>query len=58
MVRVRDESWSANSKDELRIDEIVKILSVNGLTLLVGKISIETSSSQRKFLMEAPNDSS
>jgi membrane-bound ClpP family serine protease len=46
MVRVRGELWSANSHDELKPDETVKILSVNGLTLLVGKINIEQSLSR------------
>jgi membrane protein implicated in regulation of membrane protease activity len=48
MVKVRGELWSANSRDDLSPGEVVKILSVNGLTLLVGKNSIEQSSSQTK----------
>lgn len=41
MVRVRGELWSANSRDDLKPDETVKVLSVNGLTLIVGKNSAE-----------------
>jgi membrane-bound serine protease (ClpP class) len=41
MVRVRGELWSANSRDDLKPDETVKILSVSGLTLVVGKNSAE-----------------
>ncbi len=37
MVRVHGELWSANSRDDLKPDEIVKVLSVDGLTLIVGK---------------------
>jgi membrane protein implicated in regulation of membrane protease activity len=48
MVKVRGELWSANSRDDLNPGEVVKILSVNGLTLLVGKNSIEQSSPQTK----------
>jgi membrane protein implicated in regulation of membrane protease activity len=48
MVRVRGELWRANSNDELKPDETVKILSVSGLTLLVKKNSVETPSSQAK----------
>jgi membrane protein implicated in regulation of membrane protease activity len=44
MVRVRGELWSANSNDDLKPDETVEILSINGLTLLVGKISKQSSS--------------
>ena len=43
MVRVRGELWSANSRDDLKPDETVKILSVNGLILLVGKTGVEPS---------------
>lgn len=39
MVKVRGELWSANSSDELKADEIVKILAVKGLILQVGKIN-------------------
>jgi len=41
MVRVSGELWSANSRDDLNPDETLKVLSVNGLTLLVGKNSAE-----------------
>ena len=37
MVRVRGELWSANSLDDLKLGETVKVLSVNRLTLVVGK---------------------
>ena len=45
MVRVRGELWSANSRDDLKLGEMVKILSVDGLTLLVGKTSVKQPSS-------------
>jgi membrane-bound ClpP family serine protease len=48
LVRIRGELWSANSRDELKLDETVKILSVSGLILLVGKTDEESSSSQAK----------
>lgn len=44
MVKVRGELWSANSNDELKADEMVKILAVKGLTLVVGKINDQLSS--------------
>jgi len=50
MVRVHGELWSANSRDDLKSDETVKVLSVNGLTLVVGKNSAEQPSSQAKPL--------
>lgn len=40
MVKFRGELWSADSPDDLRPGETVKILSVNGLTLLVEKIGL------------------
>jgi membrane protein implicated in regulation of membrane protease activity len=43
LVRVRGELWNANSKDELKPGETVIILSVNGLTLLVGRTNGEPS---------------
>jgi membrane protein implicated in regulation of membrane protease activity len=48
MVRVCDELWSAKSRDDLKPDETVKVLPVDGLTLLVSKICVEQSSSQAK----------
>jgi membrane protein implicated in regulation of membrane protease activity len=54
MVRVRGELWSANSRNDLKPDETVKILSVNGLTLVVGKNSAEQPSSQTKPLEQHP----
>jgi membrane protein implicated in regulation of membrane protease activity len=41
MVRVRGELWSANSRDDLKPDETVTVLSVDGLTLIVDKNSAE-----------------
>jgi membrane protein implicated in regulation of membrane protease activity len=38
MVNVYGELWNANSSDKLEPDDVVKILSVNGLTLTVEKI--------------------
>jgi membrane protein implicated in regulation of membrane protease activity len=40
MVKVHRELWRANSLDDLNPDEKVKILSVNGLTLMVGKTAV------------------
>jgi len=37
MVRVRGELWRANSSDSLERGDTVKVLSVSGLTLQVGK---------------------
>jgi membrane protein implicated in regulation of membrane protease activity len=54
MVRVRGELWSANSHDDLKPHETIKVLSVNGLTLEVGKNSAEQSSSQAKPLEQHP----
>jgi membrane-bound serine protease (ClpP class) len=54
MVRVRGELWSANSYDELKPDETVKILSVSGLILLVEKVSAETPSSKVKNPKKRP----
>ena len=54
MVRVRGELWIANSRDDLKPDETVKVLSVNGLTLVVGKNSAEQPSSQAKTLEQYP----
>ena len=48
MVRVRGELWSANTLDDLKPGEKVKILSINRLTLMVGKAGVEQSSSQAK----------
>ena len=41
MVKVRGELWSANSLDDLKPGEKVKILSVDRLTLVVGKAGVE-----------------
>jgi membrane protein implicated in regulation of membrane protease activity len=38
MVNVRGELWSANSPDELELNETVQIVSINGLKLTVKKI--------------------
>jgi membrane protein implicated in regulation of membrane protease activity len=38
LVKVRGELWRANSHDDLKLGETVKILSVNGLTLTVGRL--------------------
>jgi membrane protein implicated in regulation of membrane protease activity len=43
LVKVRGELWSADSHDELKPGETVRILSVSGLILLVGKATAETS---------------
>ena len=48
MVKVRGELWSANSLDDLKPGEKIKILSVNKLTLMVGKAGIEQPLSQTK----------
>ncbi len=37
LVRVRGELWNANSADTLNPDDMVKVLSVSGLTLTVTK---------------------
>jgi len=54
MVRVRGELWSANSRDNLNPDETVKVLSVNGLTLVVGKNSSDQPLSHAKPLEQHP----
>lgn len=54
MVKVRGELWSANSRDKLKTDEMVKVLSVNGLTLVVGKNSADQPSSREKPLVQHP----
>lgn len=41
MLRVHGELWTANSNDELKLDETVKTLSVSGLTLMVAKVDAE-----------------
>lgn len=41
MVKVHGELWSAKSLDDLKPGEKVKILSVNRLTLVVGKTDVE-----------------
>jgi membrane protein implicated in regulation of membrane protease activity len=41
MVKIRGELWRANSLDDLKPGEKVKILSVNGLTMMVGKAGVE-----------------
>ncbi len=41
MVRVRGELWRANSTDDLKPDQTVKVMSVDGLTLNVGKTRAE-----------------
>ena len=41
MVKVRGELWSANSIDDLKPGDKVKILSTNRLILMVEKASIE-----------------
>ena len=50
MVKVRGELWRANSLDDLKLGEKIKILSVNKLTLMVGKAGVEQPSSQSKKL--------
>ena len=47
-VRISGELWSANSSDNLKLDETVKVLSVKGLTLTVEKNNAEKSSTQAK----------
>jgi membrane protein implicated in regulation of membrane protease activity len=37
LIKVHGELWRANSSDELKPGELVGILSVDGLTLLVGR---------------------
>jgi membrane protein implicated in regulation of membrane protease activity len=39
LVKVRGEIWSANSRDDLQPDEMVRISSVYGLTLQIRKIT-------------------
>ncbi len=39
MVEVSGELWSANSRDKLELNDKIKILSVDGLTLTVEKIN-------------------
>ena len=41
MVKFRGELWSANSIDDLKPGDKVKILSANGITLVVGKASVD-----------------
>ena len=41
MVKVRGELWGANSLDDLKPGDMVKILSANRLTLMVGKSVVE-----------------
>ena len=41
MVKVRGELWSADSVDDLKPGDKVKILSAKGLTLVVGKDSVD-----------------
>ncbi len=48
MVKVHGELWSANSQDKLEPDDMVKVLSMKGLTLLVGKDSTEPSVLEKK----------
>jgi membrane protein implicated in regulation of membrane protease activity len=47
-VKVRGELWGANSRDNLKPDETVKVLSVKGFTLVVGKNTAEKPSSREK----------
>ena len=42
LVKVRGELWSANSIDDLKTGDKVKILSANGLILVVGKTGVES----------------
>ena len=42
LVKVRGELWSANSTDDLKPGDKVKILSVNELILVVGKTGVES----------------
>jgi membrane protein implicated in regulation of membrane protease activity len=42
MVKVRGELWSANSIDDLKPGDKVKILSANKITLVVGKTGVES----------------
>ena len=41
MVKVRGELWSANSVDDLKSGDKVKVLSTSRLILVVGKASAE-----------------
>ena len=41
MVKVHGELWSANSVDDLKPGDKVKILSANKITLVVGKTGVE-----------------
>ena len=41
MVRVRGELWRADSRDELKPGETVRVLSVNGFVLLVERATAE-----------------
>jgi membrane protein implicated in regulation of membrane protease activity len=42
LVKVRGELWSANSTDDLKLGDKVKILSANELILVVGKTGVES----------------
>ncbi len=42
MVKVNGELWSANSTDDLKPGDRVKVLSANELILVVGKIDVES----------------
>ncbi len=44
LVKIRGELWSANSRDDLKPGDVVTVLSVDGLTLLVGKAGVSRSS--------------
>jgi membrane protein implicated in regulation of membrane protease activity len=48
IVRVRGELWSANSDDDLKPGETVKILSVDGLTLQVSRQAVGPPTSPAK----------
>ena len=41
LVKVRGELWSANSIDDLKPGDKVKVLSANELILVVGKTDVE-----------------
>jgi membrane protein implicated in regulation of membrane protease activity len=41
MVKVHGELWSANSTDDLKPGDKVKILSADKITLVVGKTGVE-----------------
>ncbi|MEJ2738407.1 MAG: NfeD family protein [Dehalococcoidia bacterium] len=41
MVKVRGELWSANSTDDLKAGDRVKVLSADELVLVVGKTDVE-----------------